>query len=100
MDLGQIKTLQNKEKNRFELIIEGQVAFIDYILNTKGEIFLTHTEVPKALEGKGIASKMTKEVFEWIEENDLKLFPLCPYIIAFMRKHPEYKSMLALGVNI
>ena len=47
----------NVEKKRYELQIEGNTAFIEYIL-AKGNIYLTHTEVPAALGGKGIGFKI------------------------------------------
>ncbi|MGB5272221.1 MAG: N-acetyltransferase, partial [Eudoraea sp.] len=45
-DLGQ--------KKRFELLIEGETAFIEYIQAKNNIIYLTHTEVPRSLEGNGI----------------------------------------------
>lgn len=49
--------VDNKKKKRFEFQIGDNVAFIEYIF-AKENIYLTHTEVPKELEGKGIASAL------------------------------------------
>ena len=72
-----------KDKKRFELEREGQTSFVDYILNSKGVIFLTHTEVPKELEGKGIASELLSGVFRILEERKLKLVPICPFVKSY-----------------
>ncbi|NDK55694.1 GNAT family N-acetyltransferase [Pontibacter fetidus] len=83
----------NAEKHRFETTIEGYTAFIDY-KRKPGEITILHTEVPKELEGCGIAAAMTKYVLEYIEENKLQLVPLCPYMRSYLKKHPEYQHLV------
>ena len=83
-----------KEKKRFELGREGKTAFVDYILNSSGVIFLTHTEVPKELEGKGIASELLKGVFHILEERELKLVPICPFVKSYLARNPEWKRLL------
>ena len=90
---------ENKEKKRFEANIEGKTAIIEYI-RTKDKMYLTHTEVPKELEGKGIASEMVKEVLKRIEEEGVKLVPLCPFVAGYIKKHPEYKTLLAEGYHV
>ncbi|WP_232625178.1 GNAT family N-acetyltransferase [Pareuzebyella sediminis] len=65
-------------KNRFELNVDGQVAFIDFIRAKENKIFLTHTEVPKSLEGKGVGSTIVSKVLDYIRENNLKLAPYAP----------------------
>ncbi len=100
MDLENLKTINNEEKNRFELIVEGHLGRIEYIINKTGLIFLTHTEVARKLEGKGVASKMVKEALQYIQEHDLKLAPLCPYVAGYLKKHPEYQSLLAEGYHV
>ena len=100
MDLTQFHTNFNPDNKRFELILEGNTAFINYILNDKGVMYLTHTEVPEALEGKGIGNKIVREALSYIKENNYKLAPLCPFVAAFLKRHREYQSLLAEGFNI
>ncbi len=98
MDKGPV-LINNKERKRYELQVEGKTAFIEYLL-AQGKIYLTHTEVPTSLEGKGIGSQMVRGVLEEIRKTDLKLMPLCPFVAAYLKRHPEWKSLLAPGVNI
>ena len=79
--------------HRFEATIEGYTAFIDYDLKP-GIITVLHTEVPTELEGRGIAGAMTKFALEHIAENNLQLVPLCPYMQAYLKKHPEYQHLV------
>lgn len=89
-----VQVKDNSDQHRFELNLDGKTAFVDYILNSKGVIFLTHTEVPKELEGKGIASKMIHSVLSEIESRQLKLVPICPFVKAYLSRHPEWKRLL------
>jgi len=89
----------NKEQKQYELEVEGFKAKIEYI-EAKGNIYLTHTEVPKELGGKGIASIMVQKALEEVEKRNLKLFPLCPFVAAYIKKNHEWGRILANGVNI
>ncbi len=89
----------NAERKRFETQVEGHTAIIEYI-STKDTIYLTHTEVPQALGGKGVGSALVKGVLEMIEKEDLKIAPLCPFVAAYMKRHPEWKKLLAKGYNV
>ncbi len=91
--------VNNAEAKRYELSVESKLAKIEYIA-TLDKIYLTHTEVPKELEGKGIASKLVKFALEDIEKKDLTLIPLCPFVAMYIKKHPEWKKLVMKGVNI
>lgn len=85
-------TITNNEKDkRFEIHEDGFVAFEQYELFDGGISYL-HTEVPKELEGKGIASAIAKYILDYAEENNLKVKPYCPYIKAYIDKHVEYQA--------
>lgn len=88
-----------KTEKQYEAEVEGKTAFISYI-DAKGRIYLTHTEVPAGLEGKGIGSGLVSGVLSMIEEEGKVLFPLCPFVASYLRRHPEWKRVLAPGVNV
>ena len=90
---------ENKVKKRFEGKVEDKLAIIDYI-RAEDKMYLTHTEVPSELEGKGVASKMAKFALEQIKQEGLKLVPLCPFIASYVKRHTEYKEILAKGYNV
>ncbi len=83
----------HKEKNRFELHHEGQIALVEYILAPE-KITFTHTEVPAALEGKGIGSALAKHALDTAAQNHLKVVPMCPFIKAYIERHKEYQPLL------
>ena len=88
-----IQLVINDKANRFELHIEGHLAVIEYSM--KGDIFvLLHTEVDQALEGRGFASMITEKTFNYIESINAKIIPLCPYIVSYLKKHPEWDRIV------
>lgn len=93
--------LKNNEiYEQYEFHVDNHIAKIEYKINVQGQIFLTHTEVPKALEGKGIGSTLVKAVLNDIKEKELKLVPLCPFVAHYIKNHPEWKEILSKGINI
>lgn len=87
------------EKKRFEAEVEGHTAFIEYI-RAKDAIYLTHTEVPESLGGRGIGSALVKGVLELIEAEGLLLAPLCPFVAAYLKRHPKWQRLLAKGYHV
>lgn len=87
----------NKREQRFEMALgEGKTAFIRYAETGEGMVELTHTEVPEEFEGKGIGSKLVRGTFEILREENLQMMPLCPFITAYLQRHPEYQSLAIL----
>jgi predicted GNAT family acetyltransferase len=84
----------NVAAHRFETIIDGQTAFVDYKVRP-GVMWVLHTEVPQALEGRGIAGALSKHVLEYIAAEKLQLVSLCPYLSLYLKKHPEYQYLVS-----
>lgn len=88
------KITENKEKNRFETEVDGKIAIIEYN-RKKDKIYLIHTEVPPEMEGKGIASSLVKQVLQQIKDEGLYVIPRCPFIAAYIKRHPEWNEIVA-----
>lgn len=99
-DYSNNELLINTEKKCFELQIENHVAFVEFRLNNENILSLTHTEVPKALEGKGVGSAIVEKVLNYMQEQNYLLAPLCPFIAKYVIRHPEWKSILATGYDV
>jgi predicted GNAT family acetyltransferase len=57
-------------------------------------IILEHTEVDPALRGRGVAGSLAKAGLEYARANNLTVIPVCPFVIAFLARHPEYQALL------
>ena len=97
-DAAELK--DNKEARRYEIKVEGHTAFIEYILVNDEKIFLTHTEVPGALEGKGVGKALVKRVLDQVREKKYRLVPLCPFVAAYMKRNPGYNDLLDPTVRL
>lgn len=86
--------VDNKEKSRFEAEIDGHEAFIEYTVHPNA-LTLTHTEVDKALSGRGVASELTESVLLQLELRGLKVIPECSFVEKYIEKHPEWESIVA-----
>ncbi len=88
------QVIDNVTDNQYEIHTGDFIPKIKYI-KSGGKIFLTHTEVPKQLQGKGIGNLLVKEVLEDINQKGLRLVPLCPFVSAYIRRNPEWNFLVS-----
>jgi predicted GNAT family acetyltransferase len=84
----------NMERSRFELDVGNEVAFANYRL-TPSAVIITHTETPRALRGRGIASDLVKGALELIRNDGRKVIAGCGFVVDYLDKHPEYADLVA-----
>jgi hypothetical protein len=89
----EIRVVDNPEENQFQARVGGQVAFVAY-LRRGDTIFFTHTEVPAALEGRGLGSLLAKSVLERARAEHWRVVARCPFIAKYIERHPEYQALL------
>lgn len=100
METENCELIDNSPENQYEFHVGDQIAKVEYIKNKIGEIFLTHTEVPVVLEGRGIGSQLIEKTLKDIELQELHLVPLCPFVVGYIKKHPDWKRIVKKGINI
>ena len=88
-----IPLVKNEDKKRFEIEYNNHFAFIDY-KETSDHIALIHTEAEPELAGTGAAAAVVEKTLHFIEESGKLLLPYCPYVFAFIKKHPEWKRIV------
>jgi predicted GNAT family acetyltransferase len=79
--------------SRFEATVEGQACVAQYRIYGK-VMMLTHTGVPKALRGRGIAAALVQAALDHARAKGLKVRPDCSYAEAYMQRHPETLDLL------
>ena len=84
----------NKAQNRFELDLDGDVALANYRI-TPSAVVITHTETPRALRGRGIASELVRGALELIRADGRKVIAGCGFVVDYLYKHPEYADLMA-----
>ena len=84
----------NKALSRFEMDVDGAVAFANYRL-TPQAVIITHTETPRALRGRGIASELVKGALDQIRADGRKVIAGCGFVVDYLYRHPEFADLSA-----
>ena len=85
--------VNNKAHHRYELVVDGHLAATYYKIEG-GVITFIHTEVPPELGGQGVGSQLVKGALDQVRADGLKVIPQCPFVKAYIGKHPEYADLL------
>ena len=89
-----VAVTHNASRHRFEATVEGQLCVCDYQM--RGNVmWMTHTGVPTAVGGRGIAAELVRVALEWAEAQGLKVVPSCSYVDVYMRRHPQTQKLRA-----
>jgi len=86
--------VNNTERKRYELHAEGGLAVAYY--EPRGDaLAFVHTVVPERLQGRGLASILIKAALADVRERGLKVIAECPFVSAYIDRHPEERDLLA-----
>jgi uncharacterized protein len=80
--------VDNVEASRFEIPLDGHVAFLDYERRPQ-TLVLIHTEVPPELRGRGLAALLARAGLDAAKAEGRRAIPRCPFVRAYLVKHPE-----------
>ncbi len=70
------------------------MAVLEYRLSAQ-DMLMTHTEVPVAQQGKGIAGELAKAALNYAKSHKLRVIPRCPFVASYIEHHPEYADLVA-----
>lgn len=84
----------NRAAQRFEVEVEGTLCVLDYTL-AEGGMAITHTLVPPAAGGRGVAGELVRTALDFARAKGWKVAPLCSYAEAWMARHPDYADLRA-----
>lgn len=85
--------IHNEQTKKFETIEDGITGYVQYE-EYPGGLDLTHTIVPKPIEGRGIAAAIVKHVLDYALEHGLKVRPTCSYVKVYIDRHKEQYGSL------
>jgi predicted GNAT family acetyltransferase len=85
----------NVAEHRYELRVGDDIAFLTYSERRGGVRALVHTEVPAALEGKGIGARLVRAALDDAEARRFQMVPVCPFVQSYLVRHPEYGKLIS-----
>jgi predicted GNAT family acetyltransferase len=88
--------LLNLDDNRFEIRVEGDLAFLLFRLRGT-TLSIIHTEVPKGLQRQGLGDALARAALEYARGQSLSVKIICPFVAKFVTKHPEFQDLVTTG---
>jgi len=82
----------------FEARLDGHRGVLHYArreVEGRSVMVIPSVVVDRAIEGRGVAGALTRAALEWARAEGLRVDPLCPYVDAWMRRHPEFAGLRA-----
>jgi hypothetical protein len=80
--------------HRFTLSSGTVVAVLDYREHDSHKLEYYHTFVPSPMRGRGVASRLVAHALRYAQAQRVSVIPTCPFVAAFVRRHPEYAAVL------
>jgi predicted GNAT family acetyltransferase len=86
--------IQNQELDRFELVIDGDLAgYAEYRVVGTDMIF-THTEILPGDREHGLGGRLVRDALDQVREHtDYRVVVQCPFVRHWLREHPEYQDL-------
>jgi uncharacterized protein len=97
MDQADPPIEHNVAAHRFEVRFPEGIAMLKYHYDTLGRLNLDHTEVPPARQHHGVAARLARTALDFAKGQNLTVVPVCPYVIAYLKEHPELAPLVARG---
>jgi predicted GNAT family acetyltransferase len=91
---NEISVTDNAMAHQYEAYVDGKLARLVYELRGDA-IVLTHAEVHPSIEGRGIGSQVVRAALDDARARGLRVVPRCPFVHAYIRRHPEYRDLVA-----
>jgi predicted GNAT family acetyltransferase len=85
-------------EGRFDARLEGhrgELRYVRRVVVGRSVMVIPSVVVDRAIEGRGVAGALTRTALEWARAEGLRVDPLCPYVDAWMRRHPEFNGLRA-----
>lgn len=93
----ELRVVDNPAERRYEALVGDRIAGIVTYRLRPGQIVFLHTEVLPVFEGRGIGSRLAAGVLDQARAGGLSVVPRCPFIAAYIRRHPDYATLVATG---
>lgn len=91
--MADFEVTNNAGAGRFEVRLDGHLAYAEYRVLQSGVLF-PHTEVPPALEGRGVGSALVRAGLDFARAEGLKVMPVCTFFAGWIARHPEAHELV------
>ena len=100
MDESDIEVVDNPDEQRYEARAgDGTVLGFSQYRRTPDRVVFTHTEVDPSQEGQGVGSRLARGALDDVRRAGLTVLPQCPFIKAYIDRHPDYADLVDAPVH-
>jgi predicted GNAT family acetyltransferase len=85
---------ENAADQRFEILLDGEVAGFSRYQLFGADYAFTHTEIDERFEGQGLGSALVTGLLDAMRERGAKVLPYCPFVKSYLQRHPEYADLV------
>ena len=90
----EIEVMHDSEDLRFYAALGEEEAELTYSYTEDTVLDLDYTFVPEAYRNQGVADQLVKAGLEFVKARRYRFIPSCPVVEAYVKRHPEYQSMM------
>ena len=84
----------NPAELRYEILAGEELLGIIRYVKEPGAVVLVHTEIEPEAEGRGVGSRLVAGALADIRSRGLKLVPVCPFVLSYLKRHPEFDDLV------
>jgi predicted GNAT family acetyltransferase len=89
------RVVRDDERSLYELYVgDERVGLIAFRPRPGGRVVMRHTEVDERFEGQGLGSRLIADALADVRARGLTVTPLCPFVAAYIRRHPEEADLV------
>jgi predicted GNAT family acetyltransferase len=89
-----IEVRDNPDAERYDLLVAGEIAGMAEYRDREGRRIFFHTEVHDAYAGRGLGNRLARGALDDALARGLHIVPRCPFIRAWLERHPDYAARL------
>jgi hypothetical protein len=93
----ELRILDNPAGQRYEARLDDRTVGFSEYRRVGDRMIFHHTEVDPAVEGRGIGSRLAQGALDDVRYRGLRITVKCPFIAAWLERHPGYEDLLAVG---
>jgi uncharacterized protein len=93
-DLVPFTVTDHAAESRYELHDGDRLIGVAAYRLSGDKITFTHTQVDPEYEGQGAGSQLAREALDDSRAGDRRVVVHCPFITAWIRRHPDYADLL------
>ena len=94
-----LRVVDDPAHSTFVVLVDGRPQGHAYYRVAGRLVVFTHTEVDPGQRGRGVANELAHQALEQVRASGRRVVPVCPFIAAYVRRHPEYADLVSARSN-